>query len=331
MNKQDYFNRFLPPILKAKNSGQAYAPANIALAKYWGKRERELNLPNNSSLSISLGTLGTHTTITAIDDAHDILILNGEHIPPNSAFYQKAVTFINLFRRSQPQSLLIDSTNTIPTAAGLASSASGFAALSLALADFWQLELPAAVLSSFARIGSGSAARSLWHGFVKWQKGSAADGSDSIAYPLASDWQDLRIALLEINTAEKAVSSRDGMNHTVASSPLYPSWAATAEQDVASIEQSILEQDFHRLGQTAEANALAMHATMLAARPALLYLQAESFHRIAQIQTLRAQGLPLYFTADAGPNLKLLYQAAHENDILSAFPQAICINPFAQA
>lgn len=329
MNKQEYFSQYLPKTLSAQSKGEAYAPANIALAKYWGKRDAMLNLPNNSSLSISLGKLGTHTKIEALDARQDKVILNGQEIAPESAFYQKVVAFIDLFRRQQKQALLIDSHNTIPTAAGLASSASGFAALTLALADFWQLELDKKVLSSFARIGSGSAARSLWHGFVKWQKGEQNDGSDSYAMSIRSDWQALRIALLEINTAEKSVSSRDGMNHTVASSPLYANWANTAEADLCLIEQAIATQDFHLLGQSAENNALAMHATMMAARPALIYLQAESFRQIARIQALRKEGLPVYFTADAGPNLKLLYLAEHQAEIESAFAQAIWINPFA--
>lgn len=329
MNKQDYFAQYLPSSLSAQSSGHAYAPANIALAKYWGKRDAKLNLPNNGSLSISLGTLGTKTTVTALDAAQDCVKLNGQEMPVDSAFYQKVVAFVNLFRRQQPQSLLIDSHNSIPTAAGLASSASGFAALTLALADFWQLSLDKRILSSFARIGSGSAARSLWQGFVKWQKGQQSDGSDSYAIPIASDWQALRIALLEINTAEKSVSSRDGMNHTVATSPLYATWPDTAEKDLSVIEQAIATQDFHLLGQSAESNALAMHATMMAARPALLYLQAESFRQIARIQALRQEGLPVYFTADAGPNLKLLYLDEHQKEIAEAFPQAIHINPFA--
>lgn len=329
MTKEEYFNRFLPPRLQAKDSGQAYAPANIALSKYWGKRDAALNLPTNGSLSISLGALGTHTTVIAIDAPQDMMVLNGKNISPDSAFYRKAQAFIRLFRRGQTPSLLIESSNTIPTAAGLASSASGFAALTLALADLWQLDLDSRILSSFARIGSGSAARSLWHGFVKWQKGEAADGSDSYAMPITSDWQDLHIGLLEIDTAEKSVSSRDGMNHTVATSPLYAPWTACAEADLQIIEEAIANRDFHLLAQTAESNALAMHASMMAARPALIYLQAESFRQIARIHALRAQGLPLYFTADAGPNLKLLYLAKDETEVLAAFPHMVAINPFA--
>ena len=152
--------------------------------------------------------------------------------------------------------------------------------------------------------------------------------SSGHARPIISDWQALRVGLLEIDTREKSVPSRDGMNHTVASSPLYASWPATAEADLLSIERAIANGDFHLLGQTAEANALAMHASMMAARPALMYLQADSLRQIARIHALRAQGLPLYFTADAGPNLKLLYTADQEAAVRGEFAQLISINPF---
>lgn len=326
MTKTQYLASFLPTTLTPKTTATAYAPANIALSKYWGKRNRELNLPTNSSLSISLAHLGSQTTLTASDI--DRVTLNGKNIPLEQAFAKKIFAFINLIRGNHEGKIHINTTNTIPTAAGLASSASGFAALTLALNDYYQLSLPQPILSTIARIGSGSASRSLWHGFVKWQKGTAEDGRDSYAMPITTQWQDLRIALLEIHTGEKPISSGDGMNHTTATSPLYANWATTAEADMQTIERAIIEQDFHTLGATAEANALAMHATMLAARPSLCYLLPETLLAIHTLRTHRANGLPVYFTIDAGPNLKLLYAKPCEADITAAYPQAIKINPW---
>lgn len=326
MTPQDFLAPHLPAQLNPQDSAQSYAPANIALIKYWGKRDPVLNLPMNGSLSISLAGHGTRTAIRAAEQ--DILTLNGARLPPDSAMHRRTFAFVNLIRATHHHPLRIDTINTIATAAGLASSASAYAALAKALNDYFRLNLGENTLSALARIGSGSAARSLWHGFVHWQRGERADGTDSIAAPIASDWRDLRIALLEIDTREKAMPSRDGMNHTVATSPLYSAWPHTAEADLKRMQHAIAEQDFAALGQTAEANALAMHATMLAARPALIYLQADSLAVIARIHALRAQGLEHYATIDAGPNLKLLYHIRDEADILTQWPYAIPVNPF---
>lgn len=329
MKKAEYFAQILPASLpSAKAQGRAYAPANIALSKYWGKRDVELNLPTNGSLSISLAHLGTQTTITAA--AQDTLLLNGECLDLQTPFAKKVFTFVEYFRRGEHHPVQILTENSIPTAAGLASSASGFAALTLAIDDYWQLELPKSTLSAIARIGSGSAARSLWHGFVKWQSGERADGRDSIAMPIHSDWRSLRIALLEINTMPKKIGSGAGMRHTAETSPLFASWPALAEADLSIIEQAIFEKDFTVLGQTSEANALAMHAVMLAARPALCYFQAETYAMLQKVWQARAEGLAVYATIDAGPNVKLLYQAEQQAEVAQYFPQAVHINPFAE-
>ena len=327
MTPADYLAPHLPPRLVPAGTATAYAPANIALAKYWGKRDRVLNLPVNGSLSISLGSHGSRTTVGAAEA--DSITLNGVRAAADSALHRRTFAFIEHLRRGAPQPLAITSENTIPTAAGLASSASGFAALTLALNAYWRLNLPGAVLSALARIGSGSAARSLWHGFVKWDKGEQPDGSDSIATPIASDWQDLRVALLPIDSGAKKTASGDGMNHTTATSPLYTAWPATAARDLAAIEAAIHARDFTALGATAEANALAMHATMLAARPALSYLHGASLDALHHLWRQRADGLEIYATIDAGPNIKILYHRRDGAAVRAAWPQAVYINPFA--
>ena len=329
MTAADFLAARLPARLEPAALGSAYAPANIALAKYWGKRDRALNLPVNGSLSISLGALGTHTVVCAAE--RDSLRLNGVAAAPDSVLHRRTFAFIGLWRRGEAQPLHIDTRNTIPTAAGLASSASGFAALTLALARYWQLNLADSDLSAIARLGSGSAARSLWHGFVKWQRGTRDDGSDSHAAPLASDWQELRIALIEIDGGTKKTASGDGMNHTTATSPLYAAWPATAAADLAAIEAAIHARDFHTLGSVAEANALAMHATMLAARPALCYLQAQTLATLQRLWQARADGLDIYATIDAGPNVKILCRADDEAAVRAIFPQALWVNPFIDA
>ena len=325
---QAAFDRHLPATLPDLVPAEAYAPSNIALSKYWGKRDLPLNLPLNSSLSISLREWGTTTRIKPAEDGQDTIWLNGEKLVPDMAFATKVFRFVDRVRRDADQPLWIETDNTIPTAAGLASSASGFAALTAAVDQAFQLNLPNTTLSMMARMGSGSASRSLWHGFVRWDRGEEADGSDSVARHLEINWPAFRIAIIPVDTGPKSQSSRDGMNHTVATSPLFPPWPETAEADCARIEQAVRDQEFSTLGQTAEANALAMHATMMAARPSLAYLKPESWSVLEKLWAARADGVEAYATMDAGANVKLIFLADAEGDVTSLFPQAQLIEPF---
>lgn len=319
ITKQDIINTYLPEPFAAGTTASAFAPSNIALCKYWGKRDVELNLPINGSLSIGLGELGSKTRISAFE--RDEVWLNGELLTPESKFARKVIAFIDLFRRQLPQPLKVETVNNIPTAAGLASSASGFAALMLALNDFYRMELDNAKLSAFARMGSGSASRSIYQGFVEWYKGDRADGMDSFAEPLAVKWPRFRIGLLKVATAEKKVDSRSGMQRTVESAKLYGSWPQQAADDLHSIKRAILDQDFAQLGQCAEQNALSMHATMIASWPPLLYWQPESVAAMQRVWELRSSGIPVYLTMDAGPNLKLLFMQKDEAAIRQAFTE----------
>lgn len=327
LTKSAVINNYLPAKLKAGSSASAYAPSNIALCKYWGKRNLELNLPTNGSLSISLGKLGTTTYIKAADC--DSLSLNQQALDNDSKFARKVFAFVNLFRREQDLPLAISTENTIPTAAGLASSASGFAALMLALDKFFALNLPTNVLSAFARMGSGSACRSLHHGFVKWQAGSSDDGMDSFGEKIDCNWQQFCIGLVKIDTRQKKVNSTQGMLRTLETSQLYRAWPQQASRDLATIHQAILERDFEKLGQTAEHNAMSMHATMISAYPPLLYWQAKSIDAMEKVWQLRADNIPVYFTMDAGPNLKLLFCHQQQSLIEKQFANIEIIRPFA--
>ncbi len=302
-----------------------FAPANIALVKYWGKRDLPLNLPMNGSLSIGLGSLGT---FTALEEAPaDQVIFNGAELSAEGDFARKIFKFIDLFAAERPR-LRVISRNNIPTAAGLASSASGFAALVRALNHFFAWSVDEIELSRRARRGSGSACRSLWPGFVRWNRGERADGSDSHGEPLPYRWPELRLAILPVDFKEKKMGSAPAMNHTVATSPLYQVWPASAEADLKTMERALADRDLAQLGALAEANALAMHATMLAARPSLCYLQPQSWAYLEQVQRLRSQGLPVYCTIDAGPNIKLLFEASNETMLGEHFPTAQFINPW---
>ncbi|WP_207063840.1 diphosphomevalonate decarboxylase [Motiliproteus sp. SC1-56] len=331
MDKRAIIQGYLPQHIEPQETARAFAPSNIALCKYWGKRDANLNLPINPSLSVGLGKLGTETRLSPFDDPQDRVSLNGEAVDPSSAFALKLIAFLDLFRPAGSPRLAIDTHNNIPTAAGLASSASGFAALMKAINELYRLNLPVEVLSAFARMGSGSASRSLYDGFVEWRMGVREDGMDSHGVPLEATWPELRVGLLTVTEAEKPVGSRAGMARTVKSAHLYQSWPLQAATDLEQLHQAIAERDFERLGSTAEQNALSMHATMIASWPPLLYWQPESVAAMHRIWRLREEGLALYFTMDAGPNIKLLFEADSQAAVCQAFPELQVVTPFGSA
>ncbi len=259
----------------------------------------------------------------------DVVYLNGELQSPDSSFALRITAFLDLFRPMLGNaSFEVRTENNIPTAAGLASSASGFAALVMALDDWAGWGLDRKKLSILARLGSGSAARSVYEGFVQWHAGKKADGTDSFAESLPDTWPEFRIGILELSSAPKPIGSRDGMNRTVETSALYKSWPQQAATDLETLRTAIAAQDFEMLGKTAEHNALSMHATMMAAWPPLLYLQPETIEQIHKVQRVRSEGLEVYLTIDAGPNIKLLFLEENEADVAAAFSGLKTIRPF---
>ncbi|MEM9342513.1 MAG: diphosphomevalonate decarboxylase [Pseudomonadota bacterium] len=320
------FEAHVPRPLGEVREAEVFAPANIALSKYWGKRDKALNLPMNSSVSVSLGRLGTRTRVAPADA--DLLSFNGDVLAAGDPAAAKVWRFVDLFCGAGRPALAIETENTVPTAAGLASSASGFAALVMALDAAFACGLPKATLSMLARFGSGSATRSLWPGFVRWDVGQAEDGTDSHARPVAAEMPGFRVGVVLVDGGPKAMSSSEGMTHTVETSPLYAEWPGAAEADCGAIEGRLREGDFAGMGALAEANALAMHATMIAARPAVCYLKAGSLEVLERLWAARRDGLQAYATMDAGPNVKLLFEEAGLADVLAVFPGAEVIDPF---
>ena len=312
-----------------REMGQAFAPANIALCKYWGKRGPELNLPVTSSLSISLGRLGTNTEISFAHD-RDVILLNGSAIEEPSPFARRISSFLDLFRPERNLFFKMLTQNSIPTAAGLASSASGFAALVLALDELFAWNLSSEDLSILARLGSGSACRSVLSGFVEWQAGTRADGMDSYAVSLQEIWRDLRIGVLTVSSEEKQISSRAAMQRTVETSQLYQSWPEKAASDLDRIKEAIGKKDFDLLGRIAESNALAMHATMMAAWPPVLYWLPESIVVMQKVWQLRLEGALIYFTMDAGPNVKILFLSKDSQLVKRNFSGVKIVVPFGE-
>ena len=288
--------------------GVAKAGANIALMKYWGKRTSNppgLNLPATSSLSITLDALKTTTQVKITPGAAtDVMILNGQAIsdPRVSAFLD-----LIRIRADQPDTFCeVRSENNFPTAAGLASSASGFAALTVAASRAFELDLTIDELSRYARQGSGSAPRSLFGGFAVMHRGQRDDGEDAIAEGLMSpeDWP-LEVVVAITNQEAKATSSTLGMKHTAQTSPYYNTWVMHNQERFLEARASVLSKDFEKLAHFAEASALQMHASAIAAEPGVLYWQPATMACLHLIRHLRNEkGVGVFFTVDAGPQVK---------------------------
>lgn len=302
----------------------ARANSNIALIKYWGKRNEPLILPTNNSLSVTLDGLYTETTVHFDESlTEDQFTLDQEQV--TGIPYERVTNFLDLFREYTGKKNLyasVDSTNHVPTAAGFASSASGFAALAAATAKALDLDLSKEELSKFTRQGSGSACRSVYGGFVEWEKGEKEDGSDSFAVQVApQDHWDLRVAAVVLTAQEKDVSSRDGMKLTVDTSLFYDGWLAGIPKDLREIKEGIAKRDFEKVGRIAEANCLKMHATTLGATPPFTYWQDSTMTVMNTVQQLRKEGILAYFTIDAGPNVKVLYLPEDEEEVLQRLRQ----------
>jgi len=285
----------------------ARARANIALVKYWGKADERLKVPAVGSISITLDGLWSDTDVrfdTGL--AADELSFDG-HARPEQLARVSACLDLLRERAGVTARASVASRNNFPTGAGLASSASGFAALVGAAAAALGLELPERELSIFARRGSGSAARSIFGGYVEMHAGRAPDGSDSYAEPLlAAEAWPLDVVIAITARGEKEVGSGEGMSRSEQSSPYYQSWVAAQPADLARTRRAIGERDFDALAGVAEHSCLKMHAAAMAAQPPLIYWNGATLECMRTVRALRRAGVPVCFTIDAGPQLKAI-------------------------
>ncbi|MGF1511409.1 MAG: diphosphomevalonate decarboxylase [Myxococcota bacterium] len=298
----------------------AEACANIALVKYWGKREPSLNLPTAGSLSLTLERLRTETEVELHDGAQDEVYLNGAPADSNTA--ARVSRFVDIVRNELGSSsrVRVASENRFPTASGLASSASAFAALAAATCHAFGWRLSESQLSSLARRGSGSAARSVFGGFVRMNPGTLDDGSDAFAEPVKSQLQ-LSAAIATVTTGPKDVGSTQGMDHTRATSPYDAPWYLLVPLDLARCEAALRAGDFREVANVAEGNCLAMHANAMAARPGLVYWQPATVALIHTVRRLRKDGLPVFFTIDAGPHVVAFCESDGLNTVVTALSQ----------
>ncbi|MER5199896.1 diphosphomevalonate decarboxylase [Streptomyces sp. NPDC002755] len=298
---------------EGRQHATAVAHPNIALIKYWGKRDERLVLPRVDSLSMTLDIFPTTTRVGLDPGAdHDTLTLGGR--PARGEMLRRVTAFLDLVRAQAGRSerAVVDSHNTVPTGAGLASSASGFAALAVAAAAAYGLRLDATAHSRLARRGSGSASRSIFAGFALWHAGPPTAATEaeadlgSYAEPVPAAGLDPALVIAVVNAGPKAVSSREAMRRTLDTSPLYEPWARSSADDLSEMRAALRRADLEAVGEIAERNALGMHATMLAARPAVRYLAPASLTVLDSVLQLRKDGVCAYATMDAGPNVKVL-------------------------
>ncbi len=284
----------------------AQAQPNIALIKYWGKRDTTLNLPATGSLSITLDTLWTRTRVEFDKSLrHDELRLNGAEDPATLARVSACLDLLR-HRAGSTTCARVDTRNNFPTAAGLASSASGFAALVVAADAALGLALDRRTLSVLARRGSGSAARSLFGGFASMAAGQREDGEDAFAEPLldAAEWP-LAVLIAVTSHSRKSVGSGAGMESSRHTSPFYPAWVSSAATDLAAARDAVRARDFAALAEVSEHNCLKMHAVMQASRPPLVYWSGATVDCLQRIRALRErEGVEAFFTVDAGAQVK---------------------------
>lgn len=293
----------------------AVAHPNIALSKYWGKKPGAANVPAVPSLSVTLAGLATTTTVTFGADA-DSLVING--VASDAA---RATELLDHVRAAAgiSQRAAVVSQNDFPTASGLASSASGFAALAVAGVRAAGLDWPAEKVADLARQSSASAARSLFGGFVE------LDG-DVVRQVAAPGKIDLQILVCVTTEEAKSVSSRSGMNETAAKSPYYAAWLETAPKIHHELKTALLANDIPKVGELAERSAFAMHASAFAA--GIVYVSGATLNAYAEVRKLRAEGIGAWATMDAGPHLKCIVASADAERVkarLAAVPGVLRI------
>jgi diphosphomevalonate decarboxylase len=286
-------------------SATAIAHPNIALIKYWGDIDSTLHIPANGSISMNLAELSTHTAVTFDTSlTQDIFILNSE--PAIGKVLGRVSIFLDHVRQQAGifTFAMVNSQNNFPTGVGMASSASGFAALSLAASHAAGLELDEKALSQLARIGSGSACRSIPGGFVEWQAGD--NDANSYAHTIATPgYWDVADCIALVNREEKPIGSNTG-HSLAATSALQAARLADAPRRLSLCRKAILERDFEVLADIIELDSNLMHAVMITSTPPLLYWQPASVEIMHAVQKWRKEGIPVCYTVDAGPNVHVL-------------------------
>ncbi|HEQ5792112.1 TPA: diphosphomevalonate decarboxylase [Streptococcus pyogenes] len=273
--------------------------ANIAIIKYWGKENQAKMIPSTSSISLTLENMFTTTSISFLPDTatSDQFYING--VLQNDEEHTKISAIIDQFRQPGQAFVKMETQNNMPTAAGLSSSSSGLSALVKACDQLFNTQLDQKALAQKAKFASGSSSRSFFGPVAAWDKDSGA------IYKVETDLK-MAMIMLVLNAAKKPISSREGMKLCRDTSTTFDEWVEQSAIDYQHMLTYLKTNNFEKVGQLTEANALAMHATTKTANPPFSYLTKESYQAMEAVKELREEGFACYFTMDAGPNVKVL-------------------------
>ncbi len=273
--------------------------ANIAIIKYWGKENQAKMIPSTSSISLTLENMFTTTSVSFLPDTatSDQFYING--VLQNDEEHTKISTIIDQFRQPGQAFVKMETQNNMPTAAGLSSSSSGLSALVKACDQLFDTQLDQKALAQKAKFASGSSSRSFFGPVAAWDKDSGA------IYKVETDLK-MAMIMLVLNAAKKPISSREGMKLCRDTSTTFDKWVEQSAIDYQHMLTYLKTNNFEKVGQLTEANALAMHATTKTANPPFSYLTKESYQAMEAVKELRQEGFACYFTMDAGPNVKVL-------------------------
>jgi len=304
---------------------EAIAPSNIAIIKYWGKRNEELNLPLNSSLSVTLSGLEVKTKITFSKEfTKDEVYINGERAKDEEV-KEYSGRVLNIFRKLYGKEIYakVESWSNFPKSTGLASSAAGIAALVYATNEALELGLSQKELSKIARIGSGSACRSTAGGFVLWEKGERDDGEDSYCYSLFPEnhWKELVDIIAIVSEKSKKISSREGMIITAKTSNLMKCRLKFIEETLPKVIKSIEERNEKEFYYWLMRHSNSMHAVILDSWPSFFYLNDTSLKIMEWIQEFGKAG----YTFDAGPNPHIFTTEKYKDEVIR-FLNSIGVN-----
>lgn len=295
----------------------AVSPANIAFIKYWGKRDSKLNIPYNDSISMNLDSCFTKTT-TEFDSKlnEDKVFIGGEKVVGEKK--DRVVKILNLIRKMAGIKTFasVESENNFPTGAGIASSASGFSALALSASKAAGLNLSQKDLSRLARMGSGSACRSIPAGFSYWKKGT--NDKTSYAFQIAPpDFWDLRDIIAVTSSSSKKTSSTEG-HELATTSPYFEKRIQRIGKRTFRLKNALLNKDFVKFGELLEEEAIDLHTMAMTSHPPVFYWNSGTLGVMQKVFELREKGTACYFTMDAGPNVHVICQGKDEHAICSA-------------
>ncbi|MFU2163562.1 diphosphomevalonate decarboxylase [Streptococcus pluranimalium] len=296
-----------------RNPVKVTSYANIAIIKYWGKADAAQMIPSTSSISLTLENMFTETQLTPLHDAtSDQFYIGG--VLQTADECHKMSKVLDLFRQNPKEYVKIETWNNMPTAAGLSSSSSGLSALVKAANDYFGTQKSRSELAQLAKFASGSSARSFFGPLSAWDKDTGQ------IYQVETDLQ-LGMIMLVINDQKKAISSREGMKRAAETSPYFSKWVEQSKQDYKDMLTYLKANDFDKVGQLTQANALRMHETNHQAQPAFSYLTDQTREAMAFVNKLRDSGEKCYFTMDAGPNVKVLCLAKDMKRLAKVFKQ----------